>query len=325
MLRHDGTIVLAAIRNIAVRRSDLMILVPGLPLLLLIVHAWARDLNGHQRLILVAGASCACTFAAVIIISNRLHYHRSEGILAPFALRFGPASHFALTLYGIAVASGYAGLMMLGAMDWALWAIGTMAGTIAAALWQIGLRMSEQSNVRWSGWEARMSRPAVSWVVLSIIGAGAGAACLFLPIGLPGRTVFTVLACLAASMMLGQVQAETVSFMTMVGHSSAAVIRGHLPRIIGFLASFTLVLVIAREWTCAAMAGAFLVAMPMLMVLRILAYRSFGRRMADWMVVVVIALAAMAGMMLPLLVPVVLLSGLWWLARRAAEQTWLIA
>lgn len=326
LLRHEWKIASAGLAAVFRKPLDLLTVLIALPVALFVLRAWAAS-QPEQLLNLQAFAvGFLVAFYCVKALLGRCTYHRTDGILAADAQRRSEQLAFALPLFGLAVALGFAYLVVANAHRPTLWLAGTMLGAIAGFAWaQIARIILERQSIFLRWLRPRQLRRTGAYTTLVVLGCILGAAIAVAPFRMPVIMIATAVISLIVSIVLGRIDASTVYYRTMMGHSSWAIVRSHISPLLTFFVPFATALTLAPHWAPPAVALVLGLAVIVFVALRVLAYQSFHQRIADWFVTVLIAMVAMVGFALPPAAPVAMLFGIVWLARRAASRKWLIA
>lgn len=159
---------------------------------------------------------------------------------------------------------------------------------------------------------------AIAAVVLGAIGA-------ILPQGGYLDALWAVAYGLLVIVLTGRVDAATVRYMTLMGHSPISLLRHWLPAQIMLLLPFGAVLALAQHRLAAGVAAAVTLGLHVLTTARIFAYRAFGRLIADWVVAAMIAATGYVALTVPSLGPVIIMAAIVWLARLGSGKRWLLA
>jgi hypothetical protein len=130
---------------------------------------------------------------------------------------------------------------------------------------------------------------------------------------------------LAVILLTAPVDARVVRYMTLVGHGGASLLRHWLPTQLALLWPAAVVLLSGQAWVPAGLMTVVAVALPVLTVLRIFAYRALSRVIADWAVAIVVLAAAYAALTAPPLGPIIVVGAILSLARRGVGARWLLA
>lgn len=326
LLRHESKIASAGLRAIARKPLDLLTVVVALPVGLLVMRAWTSG-QPQQLLALQAFAvGFLVAFYCAMGLLHRCNYHRTDGILAADAQRAAERLAFASPLFAATTATGFAYLVIVNAHRPGLWLAGTLLGAIAGLAWAHLSRVLRERRLvllHWLRW--RHLPGARSHTLLIAVGAAMGSACAILPLELKEVVIATAAISMIVSLVLVRVDAAETRYRTMVGHSSWAIVASHVSPLLAFLGPFAATLTLAPHWAPAAVVAVLGLAITAFVAIRVLAYQSFNRRIADWIVTVLVAASAMVGLALPPAAPVAMLFGIVWLARRAASQAWIIA
>lgn len=123
----------------------------------------------------------------------------------------------------------------------------------------------------------------------------------------------------------GRVDAATVRYMTLMGHSANSLLRHWLPAQLTLLLPFGVVSALVQNWLAAGLTAAVALGLLVLTTARIFAYRAFSRLIADWAVAGVIAAASYAAMTVPPLGAAILIAAIVWLARLGSAKRWMLA
>lgn len=325
LFRHDYAIVSAVARTTFGNLSDALTLLLGVPLLTLVVRAWIAGLASERVHLLAIAIGFSMAFAVAKFAFSRIEYHRTDGALTAFAFTPTERICYVVPIFAIGLAAGLAVVEILNLDFSALWMVSTLSGAAAGWAWPIVTRALRERRFVFVSWPG-LGRSRRPWPmpVVAAIGAGNGIICALLPVDLPVAAAVTIASGIVASALLGRVDAAKVSYMTMVGHSSPSIIAAHLAGLLGFFIPFAAALAIAAEFPLTLIGALFAFAVPVFATMRILAYRSFGRRFADWVVTILFAITALIALSLPPVAPLFVLVSLIWLFRRAVSRTWLI-
>lgn len=326
LLGYDGAVLASIGRRILADRADRLTLVLAVPFLVILGFAWLARLPSDDIPLLVAATGFTAAFIAVRSLAARIEFQQTDGVLAAVALEPKHTLRYASSALALGSATAVALLHMASGGHAVEWINSSLVGAIAGLLW-IGVSKALRKHaVHLRFWRGlRVLRRSIPLHRLSVLGLCAGLLCAVLP-GSPMMVAsFAAAITCAASVFLASVDAQEVRFMTMVGKPASSIAAFLLLPLAGWAAPFLLVLGLARDLLPAGVGGAVFLAASSFAVLRILAYRSFDKRLADWTVTGIVTGTAAIALSLTFAAPLVLLTGLVWLVRRAAPRDWLIA
>lgn len=325
LLRHELAIVSAAFAVVLRKPIDFFTVAIAIPLLLLVWRAWAGGLPDNIAMAQSAGLGFVVAFTSVAAVVDRCAYHQQDGVLAAFSQRRREGVYFGIVLWVAASAFSLLLSLIVTPGHVAVWAAGTLLGTAFGWLWSCVARAVLARIFLALRRSRTLSRPHSRLpMVWTAFGGAFGFLGAILPISLLAAAIGSLTVAILASIIFGRVDAQAVRFRTMMGEGSANLVWDHVARLLAFLLPFAAGLALGTRWqggaivlVVAAMAGAFV-------AMRVLAYQSFTRRIADWVVTSWIALGAMAGLVAPPLAPLIALWSCIWLVRRARRESWLI-
>lgn len=326
LLRHELAIAVAGLRFLSHKPIDLLTVLICLPVFIFILQAWTAGQPDQLLQVQAAAIGFFAAFYSARGLLARDAYHRTDGIVARQAQRAGERLGWALPLFGAAVVPGFAYLAIVNAARPMLWLVATLLGAGAAAALSAIARVLRERRPALSPWlRPGHLRSPRAWLALLATGAALGLTCTALPFEAAGLAIAAADVALVAVVALGRVDAMEVQYRTMVGNSSLVIIGTHGLPLLAFFTAFTATLSSAPPWEPSAVAAVLGAAVLVFMAVRVLAYQAFDRRIADWFVTGLFAIAGMAGLMIPPAALVAMLFGVVWLARRAASQRWSIA
>jgi hypothetical protein len=296
------------------------------PLFTLLARTWLATLPDDLRELVPFGASSLFATILAKALIERLWFHRTDGVLAPFAQRTGDGIAYlgALMLAGIAM--GVSAFALLGLLDPRGMVLGLCSGLPAGLLFPFvrehlhkwWRRIAPKSLRSFAHFQLPLAKAAALSVVVGILS-------LALPSEHDLGTIVIGFYGLGVILLTAPVDARVVRYMTLVGHGGASLLRHWLPIQIALLWPAVLVLLAARAYVTATAAVLITAALPVVTALRIFAYRAVSRLIADWTVAIVILAAAYAGFTAPPLGPIIIVGAIVWLARRGAKTRWLLA
>jgi hypothetical protein len=326
LAKHDTAIALSALRGLRGRVVDGLTLLVLVPLLALFGRASLARLPDDLR---EMGAFAAASLLATLLakaLTERLWFHRSDGVLARDAQRPGDGFAFVMPLLLVGIAVGVAALVALGLVDLGAIGLGVCSGLPAGALFPF---LREHVHRWWRRAAPRRLRsltltqlPLARAAALSV---GVGVLSLIMPPSFYLDAIFAGFYAVAVIWLTTPVDARVVRYMALVGHGGASLLRHWVPIQLALTWPAALVLLAAQAWVPAGVMAIVAVALPVLTALRIFAYRAVSRVMADWTVAIVVLAAAYAGLMAPPLGPIIIVSAMVSLARQGAGARWLLA
>lgn len=323
LLRHDGRILANALRATFRPWHDRLTAAVAILLLLAGLRSGLGDQAWSLALWIAGAAGFMSGLLAGRSVAMRLAFHAADGVLAADALRGRERRHYAVAWQ--AVGLGALAIVTLAVRPALL--IVTLPAYLAGAL--IGHASRGVGLSALAMGRARLGRAVLAWLrrpaagmagAVVLILAAAGAAMLGEAAMLPFIGVVTVLLVLA----LTTVDDGAVRFMTLSGHGAWRIVARHSRSLLLLLAVAVPALWLGLGGAAAALAGGLAGVGWLLMTLRILAYRLYGKRLADLFVSAAAGMLAFLTLTLPLLLPVMAGVILWRLHRDASPRTWLI-
>lgn len=326
ILRFDVAIAKAAARRITGSTTDLLTVLIGLPLLALVARGWLKGLPGELLVLIAYGASALVSTVIAKVLLERVWFHQSEGALARFAQQPVDWLSYLAPMLITGILVGFVSLAAVGILDPRAAALGACAGVTGG----LAFPFVRERVLRWlrdiipkSGLD--LVRHRRTPIIGAVVAAALGAIGAILPQGgyldalWAGAYGFIVI------VLTGRVDAATVRYMTLMGHSPASLLRHWLPAQTMLLAPFGAALALAQNWLAAGVAAGVALGLLVLTTARILAYRAFSRVIADWAVAAVIAATGYAALAVPPLGPVIMMAAIAWLTRLGAGRQWLLA
>lgn len=325
LLRHELRIVDAGSRAILRRPLDLATLAIAIPIALYGARSWLADKPDETRLAQAFAVGGLTAFFALRALRKRVAYHRHDGIMAAGAQTRRERLGLILPLLGAAMAFAFTTLVIIEAKAYPVWLAGSAIGIMAALGWPHVLSCLQ----RISAHIRRIARVRIperhAGLAIPMAGAAFGLLCAALPIDLAMRTGAAAAGVALAGVFLAQIDAAVVRYETMLGHGYTRLFRSRLSPFAHFAFWCALASLVSGNAMTAAVVAVLATAILGFSALRIFAYQVFSQPMADWVVTGMVGLGAMLGLTMPPLAVIALVSGIVWLARRAAAQAWLIA
>lgn len=325
LLRHDGAVIAALSRDLIRRRGDLATIVLVVPLLALIARGWVAEMPTERRELIAWGAGFLLAAMLTQSLVERVGFHRTEGAVAHDAQRPAEWSSLVLPLLLAGIVGGLGAIMAIGIALAASWATATGVGIVAG----LAMPFTRQRAAAW--WRGRRSSAVVGWPdhrwslwIGVATGTIVGGMCALLPDEDHLDAIVVGGYALGVIILTARVDADTVRYMAVVGRSVGSTLRQWLPVQLALLLPVSVVMVIAQRWvpmTVATLAATGLIAVT---TVRILAYRAYGRRIADWISTILMAIVGFVTVALPPLAVLLLIAVMIWLLRRGKDSEWVI-
>lgn len=323
LLRHDRMIVANELRSVLFSWKDRLI---ALAVLLSALAAARASLSDCPFIIAATAIAvlAAATGAWIArIIGSRLDFHSQDGVLAAHALIKEVRRHYILSIHALVcgVVSICAAVSRPEAA--ALAPIGYLVGAgichIASRVVLANARPRRSSPLRAI---RRLIRRPISGALVAIPVL---LPLLFLKSIAPGSTAaFIGMLAAAAALALTMLDYGAVRFMTESGYGAPKIISLHTRPLLIFLTLAALAsLALAGSLVAISVVGVVLAAL-VLMTARILAYRVHSKRTADTLVSICAGAVCLAGIAMPMLLPIVVIAILWHLYRHSISATWLL-
>lgn len=326
LVKHDAAIIRAAVRQLTKRTADVLTVLIGLPVLAILARAWLTGLPGELRQLVAYGASALIATIVAKTCLERVWFHQTEGVLARFAQRPGDWLCYIVPVLVAAILAGILGMVAIGILD----PIGTALGTSAGVAGGLAMPLVAERLRRWwrdvvpkRGFNLLRHRHALT--ISAAASAGIGAIAAWLPEDGHFGAILAGTYGLVVILLTGRVDAGTVRYMTLVGHSSTSMLRHWLLIQLALLCPMASVLLLAQNAIAGGVAVVLGLGLPVVTALRIFAYRALSRLIADWMVAGIVAATGYAALTLPVLGPVVMIAAMIGLVRQGSGSRWLLA
>lgn len=326
ILSLDAAIAKATARQIAKNTADLLTVLIGLPLLVLVARASLKGLPSDHRDLIDYGASALIAAVIAKALLERVWFHQSDGPVARFAQRPEDWLSYIVPLLSAGILLEFFGLAAVGVLNPGGAALGTCAGIFGG----LAIPFVRERVLRWwrditSQRRLNLIRHRRAPIIGAIVAAVLGAIGAILPQGGYLDALWAGAYGLMVIVLTGRVDAATVRYMTLMGHSPASLLRHWLPAQIMLLLPFGAVLALAQNWLAAGLTAAVALGLLVLTTARIFAYRAFSRLIADWAVAGVIAATGYMALTIPPLGAAILIAAIVWLARLGSGKRWLLA
>ncbi len=323
LLRHDGTIVINEMQSVFSSWTDRLLAIASLAVALVAIHGSLA----HRPL--VVAASVVSALAAIVgggiarLIDRRLEFHAYDGVLAIDAMTPRSRLHYMVAWHVLALGGLCVAILVTRPGLLAFGVAGYLAG---AAISLLATRLTMQRGIlRWSAFSRTIR------VYLQRPSAGIPAAVLVLFVLLSARTLdagprsaLAGIITVAAVLGLTSVDDAVIRFMTISGYRAWSIAALRARGALVLLAITGPICLVASERLVAGVVGAIVMAGLVLMTMRILAYRIHSRRAADIIVSICVAVVCIAGVAVPLLLPLITAVILRQLHRGSSAKTWML-
>ncbi|WP_404372624.1 hypothetical protein AB5I39_06360 [Sphingomonas sp. MMS24-J45] len=321
----DRRIVLNGARAAFASWQDRLVSALGISVLLAASRAWVADLSWWTAAAVGSAVAIAVGMSVARLIASRLAFHTSDGALAADALQGQARRRYALAWHGIGLMTMAVVTLIVRAPLLGFSLASYVGGPIlagATAAFDPGRHSTRVRNGQ---------RKARTWAQSHRAGI-LSAAILMLTLLLPGiergssamMAIATVAATLLALSLTG-VDDEVVRFLTISGQGPWQIIWRQARSVIVFAVLAAPLLAVCANSALAAIVVAVAAVALLLMSARILAYRLYPRRSADFIISILCAMLLFVAFSMPVLAPVLGVLLIWHLSRRAGPKTWLIA
>lgn len=326
IMRHELLLLLKGARSAFAGWSNLLTLLVALPILLLVAHAWFTEVPTDRAGLAISLAGFAIGMTATHLVAERVHYHQTLGMLVEEALAPRPTfvSFATLLAMAVAVAAAIAALLYPSGLGYFLAAAG--AGIVARGALLIA------ASTSLSGHNSKVLPRSLlfltgNWRSGVFLGLAAGfmAATGSVPLANEASMALALLLVCFPAFALASIDAGSVRFMAQSGFSPWQAIVKQTRALVVFGGTILPVYVLFTDLATAAFAAGIIIVILLFMVVRLLCYRLYPKRLADFTVSIILIATVLAGIAVPLLalvvfaVPVVRLWGM------TSARTWQIA
>jgi hypothetical protein len=325
LFRYDRRIAINATRAIFPQWRDRLLAVTALLIAVAAVRAWFADRPWWVASWQACGASAVCGIACGHLIQARLAFHAADGPLAADALRPRTRLRYAAMWHVTGIATLAAVTVVARAPLLVVSLPGYAAGMVAAH------GASGLAAKRWPF----MKDGARRWIRLWLrhpLAAGVAAIALLVSLALLSSSLtqgaLAVIAGVETALLvlaLTTIDDGLVRFMAIAGHGSWGTIMRQGRGTALFLGWAVPVCLLVFGQTLAAIVAAIGATGLLLMAMRTLAYRLHRKRSADFLVMVMTTILALAAFAMPIMFPLIAVAILWQLQRRANARTWMLA
>lgn len=325
LFEYDRRILVNGIRSAFASWQDRLTAVIGLLVILGGMRTWFVD----RPWAIAAWAGLAVGgvvgLSAGRLIESRLALHALDGSLAADALRLPTRQRYVIAWHVI----GLAMLAVFMLVSRPSLVIVSLLGYVVGALIggaTYGLAIAELFIGK-----PRYGRMIRSWVQRPRAGI-VGAAILTLSLAVLAKFL-SVNASMAVAgvetavlvLALTAVDHGVVRFLTIVGHGSWWIIARQARGAMLFMALAVPICALIFGTAIGGIVASASAAALLLMTMRILAYRLHGKRAADFLVSILVALLMLVAFPMPIIAPFVGVAIFWQMQRRAVTRTWLLA
>lgn len=325
LFRYDRRIAINATRATFSGWHDRLIAATMLLFALAAVRSWFLDRPWPIAAWAALGAGVLIGLTAGRLILVRLAFHAFDGPLAADALHSASRRRYLVAWHAI----GLALLAIITIIARPSLLIASLPGYLIGALVWHGT--GRFSIVGLGAEKAGFGRALRSWIQRPHAGIIAAAILL---LSLPflarsfGADALVVVAGIEAAILvlaLTIVDDGSVRFLTIAGQGAWRIIGRQARGAMLFAGVAAPVCAFAFGPAVAGIVAATSIAALLLMVMRVLTYRSHGKRFADLTVSILTGLLILTAFSMPIILPFVAIAILWQLQRRSAARTWLLA
>lgn len=325
-VRHDWWIANNLIRAAFARWSDRLTLALGLPILLMLGHSWFAGLPKNTSALIIQAGSFAIAFSLSRGVMARLEYHRTVGVLAIDALQSSLAFKYVLSLVGCGLLGAATTVSAMDMRAFPLCLASLLAGAICGSI----------AGYAGSGFGAAKPIHNFSLTIGMSLKSPVAAIALAAALGavsLPVTMAYTHMAAMATqglaglafSLALSRVDHAAIRFMAQSGYSPSRTVFIQTRALAAFVGLGALVGYTLLGSPGAAMLLAIGTIVLLISVVRILAFRIYSKRVAEWVVALFLGAIAVTTYTFPLMLPLAAGMAVWWLWRAARLTTWQVS
>ncbi|WP_404334951.1 hypothetical protein AB2M62_14820 [Sphingomonas sp. MMS12-HWE2-04] len=324
LFRQDRAIAINIIRANFSGWRDLVLAGAVLVVILAIVRAWFDDQPWKIAAWAAFGIGAGAGMGVGRLLRARIAFHSFDGLLAADAVQPLLRRGYMVAWHGFGIATAMAVTLVVRPPLVVITAPAYLTGALMAGL-------TARLAVGWAvpgktamGWNVRrwLHRPA----------AGVVAAVILLVSLLPahalektGVLAIVGMEAVVLALAITPVEQDIVRFKAISGHGPWRITLDYARGLVLFAGITASVCWVALGPLPAGITLAASAAMLLLLAMRILAYCVHDKRFADFLVSIFAGLLMLTAYSMPVLLPVLVVSILWQLRRRAAEKTWLLA
>jgi hypothetical protein len=327
LFRYDLRISANAVNRAITRWHDRAIALAVLVMGITALRSWFRPLEWQTATWIAVGLGLLAGIGSGGAIRARLESHSADGPLAAEALSTGSRRRYAVTCHLAALALLLFVSILVRPSLLACTSAGYVAGAaVAQASALPGLPAMLRNRPR-----REIVRVIKSWLREPRAGAWAAAVLIASLVllhqsaaprsaVLPGSGILAALLVSALTMVDDQV----IRFMAMAGHGSRKSVWRHIRGLTLFMAISIPVCTLGFGPEAGGIVAAVGLGALLLLVLRVLAYRVHGKRLADLLLLAGAGMFVLAASSAPFLLPPIFAMMLWHMQRQASRRSWLI-
>lgn len=322
LLRHDQLIVANELRFALSSWSDRLLAFAALFIALVAVRSALSDRSFMFAATAIAGIAVAVGATVARIIERRLDFHSQDGVLAVEALAGDARWRYALPIHVLACIIVTLCALITRPNAAVLAPIGYLIGAVVSHMVCRGVLTdaAPRRSFNLRAFRSQLRRPisgavaAIAVVLPLLLLRSIAAQSLATLIGLVSGVV---------ALLFTMVDYSVIRFMTESGHSAVRIIGIHARSLLIFVVLTVPASLVLSDALVAIVAFGVVLAALIFMTSRVLAYRIYPKRTADTLVSIC-SIVCVAGVAMPMFLPVVVIAILWQLYRRAVPATWLL-
>lgn len=327
LFRYDLRIGANAVKRAVARWHDKVIALAVAIISIAALRSWFRPLEWQTAAWIAVGLGLLVGIGSGAAIRARLAYHSADGPLAAEALGSGSRRRYAATCHlGVLALLALASMLVRPSLL-ACIAGGYVAGaavSLASSLPSLVAILPDRPNRGMVGVvKSRLGEPrAGAWAAAVLM-----ASLVLLHQSAPARSdMLAGLGIVTALLVsaLTMVDDQAIRFMAMAGHGSRESVWRHGRGLVLFMAISIPVCALVFGLAAGGLVASVGFGGLLLLMLRVLAYRVHGKRLAHLRLLAVAGLFVLAASSAPLLLPPIFALLLWRMQRQASRRAWLI-
>ena len=327
LFRYDLRISANAVKRAITRWHDKAIALAVLLIGIAALRSWLRPLEWQPAAWIALGLGLLVGIGSGGAIRARLKSHSADGPLAAEALSTGSRRRYAMTCH----LAAFALLAFVSILVRPSLLACTSAGYVAGAAVAQASALPDLLAIFPNRPNRDIVRVVKSWLREPGTGAWAAAVLIASLVVLyqsapPGSAMLAGSGMVAALLVLALtiLDDQVVRFMAVVGYGSWKSVWRHIRGLTLFMAISIPVCILGFGLAAGIIVASVGVGGLLLLVLRVLAYRVHGKRLADLRLLAVAGLFVLAASSTPLLLPPIFALLLWHMQRQASRRAWLI-
>jgi len=291
---------------------------------LTIVRAWFLDRHWAVAAWVALAAGTMIGIGAGRLVAARLAFHAFDGLLPADALNPLMRRRYMVVWHGVGLALLSLVTLIVRPSLLVVSVPAYLAGVLIVGLsGRLGMPGRIAGAIR-PGWTVR------EWSHSPMAGILAATSLLLslLPARSLGTNALVAVAgfeALLLALMLTGVDNATVRFMTIAGHPSRSIISHHAKGVATFLAVSVPGCWIILGPVAVGIVASVCAAILLLLTLRVLTYRLYAKRLADFLVSFLAGLLMLVAFSMPVVLPLIAIVLFGQLQRRGRAKTWLLA